>query len=115
MGHTPKEQIMKTPVATLLLALTLVWTTAGVSPALAADVKMIGTVTKIVMAPDNKSATVILKDVNNGTETTITVLDELTLDKFLDKRISDDDEIRCTYDDAGGKNVSKSFRKTAGC
>lgn len=81
----------------------------------AEEIKMIGTVSKITMAADKKSAVVILKDVKSGEEVSITVEDELTLDKFNDKRIVDGDEIRCKYDNEGGKNISKLFRKTAGC
>ena len=83
--------------------------------AFAEEMKMIGTVSKIEMAADKKSATVILKDVKSGADVTIAVIDELTLDKFNDKRIVDGDEIRCKYDKEGGKNVSKIFKKTAGC
>ena len=46
---------------------------------------------------------------------TININDDLTLDKFKDKRIVEGDEIRAKYDNAGGKNESKSFKKTAGC
>ncbi len=94
----------------MLLALVL-----GAGIAHAEEVKMVGTVSKITMAADKKSAVVILKDVKSGEEVTINVTDELTLDKFGDKRIVDGDEIRCRYDNEGGKNVSKYFRKTAGC
>ncbi len=83
--------------------------------AYAEEVKIIGTVSRITMAADKKSAVVILKDVKSGEDVSITVEDELTLDKFNDKRIVDGDEIRCKYDNEGGKNISKLFRKTAGC
>jgi len=81
----------------------------------AEELKMIGTVTKIEMAADKKSAAVILKDVKSSNDVTIIVNDELTLDKFNDKRIVDGDEIRCKYDNETGKNISKIFKKTAGC
>ena len=95
---------------TLLLSMIIL---AGA--AYAEELKMIGTVSKIEMASDKKSATVILKDVKSGTDVTIVVTDELTLDKFNDKRIVDGDEIRCKYDNESGKNISKMFKKTAGC
>jgi len=95
---------------TLLLALIIL---TGV--ACAEEMKMIGTVSKIEMAADKKTATVILKDVKSGADVTIVVNDELTLDKFNDKRIVDGDEIRCKYDNESGKNMSKIFKKTAGC
>ena len=94
----------------LLLALII-----PIGAAFAEEMKMIGTVGKIEMAADKKSATVILKDVKSGADVTIVVNDELTLDKFNDKRIVDGDEIRCKYDNDGGKNISRLFRKTAGC
>ncbi len=100
----------KLSVWMLLLAMLML---AGI--ARAEEIKMIGTVSKITMAADKKSAVVILKDVKSGEEVSITVVDDLTLDKFNDKRIVDGDEIRCKYDNEGGKNISKLFRKTAGC
>ena len=81
----------------------------------AEEVKMVGVITKIELAADGKSAVAVLKDVKSGESVTIQVSDELTLDKFKDKRIVVDDEIRCKYDNEGGKNVSKIFKKTAGC
>jgi hypothetical protein len=96
----------------VVLLLTLIIPTGA---AFAEEMKMIGTVSKIEMATDKKSATVILKDVKSGADVTIAVIDELTLDKFNDKRIVDGDEIRCKYDNEAGKNISKLFRKTAGC
>jgi hypothetical protein len=85
------------------------------SIASAEEIKMVGTISKITMAADKKSAVVILKDVKSGEEVTINVTDELTLDKFNDKRIVDGDEIRCKFDKQGDRNVSKIFKKTAGC
>lgn len=85
------------------------------SDASAEEFKMVGTVSKIEMAGDGKSANVVLKDTTSGTEVVISVTDDLTLDKFKDKRIVLDDEIRCRYDNETGKNLSKSFKKTAGC
>jgi hypothetical protein len=81
----------------------------------AEELKMVGTITKIEMAADGKSATAVLKDTKSGAEVQILINDELTLDKFKDKRIVDGDEIRCRYDNESGKNLSKSFKKTAGC
>jgi hypothetical protein len=81
----------------------------------AEELKMVGTITKIEMAADGKSATAVLKDTKSGAEIQILIKDELTLDKFKDKRIVVDDEIRCRYDNESGKNLSKSFKKTAGC
>ncbi len=88
---------------------------AFVIPASAEDVKMVGTISKLVVAPDGKSATAVLKDTKSGQEVTILVTDELTLDKFKDKRIVEGDEIRCKFEKLDGKNDSKIFKKTAGC
>jgi hypothetical protein len=81
----------------------------------AEEIKMVGVTTKIELAADGKSAIAVLKDTKSGAEISILVNDELTLDKFKDKRIVVDDEIRCRYDNESGKNLSKSFKKTAGC
>ena len=81
----------------------------------AAEVKITGVISKIELAADGKSAAVTVKDNKSGKEIAITVTDELTLDKFKDKRIVDGDEIRAKYDDEGGKNISSMFKKTAGC
>lgn len=75
--------------------------------------KMVGIVEKVEV--HGSSATVTLKDNKSGQKIPINVSDSLTIDKLKDKRITVGDEIRCKYDDAGGKNVSKLFRKTAGC
>jgi len=81
----------------------------------AEELKMVGPISKIEMAADGKSAVAVLKDSKSGVEVPILVTDELTLDKFKDKRIVSGDEIRCRYDNESGKNLSKSFKKTAGC
>ena len=85
------------------------------SAALAADVKVVAEVAAIQVAADGKSAVVTLNNTKGGGEITVHVNDKLTLDKFADKRIGNGDEIRLTYDNAGGKNLSKSFKKAAGC
>lgn len=84
-------------------------------PASADEVKMVGAITKISLAADGKSAVAILKDNKDGNAVTISITDDLTLDKFKDKRIVVGDEIRTKFDSDGGKNHSKSFKKTAGC
>lgn len=87
---------------------------AFVGSAAADEGKMVGPITKITLAADGKSATAILKDTKAGTPVTITITDDLTLDKFKDKRIVEGDEIRARFE-KDGKNTSKSFKKTAGC
>ena len=82
----------------------------------AEEIKMVGVVTKIGIAGKAaKTATVTLKDVKTDKLVSIIINDDLTLDKFKDHRIVDGDEIRCKYEVVNGKNVSKIFRKTAGC
>ncbi len=82
----------------------------------AEEIKMVGVITKIEIAgKDAKTATVTLKDNKSGDLVVIVVNDDLTLDKFKDHRIVEGDEIRCKYEPTDGKNISKLFRKTAGC
>jgi hypothetical protein len=106
---------MKSKLSTLILTAVLAVSSATfVGNAFAEEGKMVGPVTKIKLAPDGKSATAILKDAKTGEMVTITVTDDLTLDKFKDKRIVESDEIRARYE-KDGKNTAKSFKKTAGC
>lgn len=100
---------MKKIVSVLMMVVML----SVASLAFAADQKIVGVVEKIQIS--GNVATVTLKDNKTGNKVPITVTDNLTLDKLRDKRIVVGDEIRCKYDDAGGKNQSKLFRKTAGC
>jgi hypothetical protein len=107
---------MRRFVSKLMLSLAVAVSAASFSaPVAADDVKMVGVITKIKMAADGKSAVATLKDNKSGDSVTININDDLTLDKFKDKRIVEGDEIRAKYDNAGGKNESKSFKKTAGC
>ena len=101
--------------AVMLVALVVVSTCVFARTASAEEVKMVGTISKIEMATDGKSATAILKDTKTGESVTILITDELTLDKFNDKRIVEGDEIRCKFEKVDGKNNSKMFKKTAGC
>lgn len=80
----------------------------------AEQVTVVGAVTNIALSKDGKSAEATLKDNKTGEDVKISVSDELTLDKFKDKRIQIGDEVRSRYDKAK-QNLSKSFRKTAGC
>jgi len=86
------------------------------SAASAEEIKLIGVITEIEIAgPDATTATATLKDNKTGDLVTVIVNDDLTLDKFKDHRIVVGDEIRLKYEINDGKNVSKYFRKTAGC
>lgn len=107
---------MKKIFSGFLLALTVVIGTLSFSSTVhAEELKMVGTISKIEVTADGKSAAVVLKDTKSGADVAIIVNDELTVDKFNDKRIVSGDEIRCKYDNESGKNISKIFKKTAGC
>ena len=99
--------IMVTLMAVSLLAFT--------RSASAEEMKMTGTISKIELAADGKSAVAVLKDSKTEALVTITISDELTLDKLKDKRIVEGDEIRTKYEKSGDTNSSKMFKKTAGC
>lgn len=102
-------------VLTLVALVSLAVLSIG-SVASADEVKLVGVITKIELAgKDATTATVTLKDNADGKLVPIIVNDDLTLDKFKDHRIVEGDEIRCKYEVVDGKNVSKLFRKTAGC
>ena len=106
---------MKTRFSTLIVAAVLGLSGAAFTAnAFAEEGKLVGPITKIALAADGKSATAVLKDSKAGTPVTITITDDLTLDKFKDKRIVEGDEIRARFE-KDGKNTSKSFKKTAGC
>lgn len=77
--------------------------------------KLVGSVTAVTMAEDGKSATAVLKDSKSGKETEIFVDDQVTLEKFTDKRISAGDEIRCKWELKDGRKHSTYFRKVGGC
>ncbi len=81
------------------------------SVSFAEEVKIVGPVVK-VQAEAGK-ATVVIKDNASGKDITVTVTDQLTVDKLNDKRITTGDEVRVKYDTKD--NISKLFRKTAGC
>jgi len=99
----------------LVMALMVFSSLTVVRTASAEEFKMTGTITKIELAADGKSATAVLKDSKSEVSVTVIVTDELTLDKFKDKRIVEGDEIRTKYEKSGDTNTSKMFKKTAGC
>jgi hypothetical protein len=108
---------MKKALSVMALAAIVAMGILGFGAAAQADeIKFIGVITKIEIAgKDAKTATATLKDNESGNPVVITVNDDLTLDKFKDHRIVEGDEIRCKYEVIDSKNVSKLFRKTAGC
>lgn len=99
----------------MVIAVMVVASLTVVKTASAEDLKMTGTISKIVLSADGKSAIAVLKDSKTETSVTITITDDLTLDKFKDKRIVEGDEIRTKYEKSGEINTSKMFKKTAGC
>jgi len=103
---------MKNLIRAAALALAFVLATA--SPARAEE-KMTGTVTKLDVATDKKSAVAVLKDSETAALVPITVTDDVTLQKFERSLIQVGDEIKCRYDKKGGKNVATSFKKAGGC
>ena len=98
-----------------VVALMIVSTLVIARSASAEDAKMVGTISRIEIAADQKSATVTLKDSKSGENVLLVVTDEQTTDKFKDKHIVEGDEIRCKYEKEGGRNISRLFKKTAGC
>jgi hypothetical protein len=106
---------MKKALSILTLVALVTVAFASFSVVRAEETKMVGVISKIELAADGKAATTTLKDSKTAAEVVIVVEDEMTLDKFKDKRIVEGDEIRVKYDVIDRKNVSKYFRKTAGC
>lgn len=102
-------------IISLVMVMALMLSFTGVRTASAEDIKMTGTITKIELSADGKSASTVIKDSKTEALVTIVVKDELTLDKFNDKRIVEGDEIRTKYEKTGDINTSKMFKKTAGC
>ncbi len=84
-------------------------------PAVAAEIKIVGTVTRIEVAADGKAASVTVRNGKTDKDVILTITDQETLDKFAVKKIVEGDEVRVKYDDAGGKNMSRMFKKSAGC
>jgi len=109
---------MKRYAIASMLFIVAVAATGFLSPgaASAEEIKLVGVITKIdISGPEATTATASLKDNKTGELVTVIVNDDLTLDKFKDHRIVVGDEIRLKYEVKDGKNVSKYFRKTAGC
>jgi hypothetical protein len=116
INQTKKEfPVRKIASVVILFTMLAMPSFVFVQSASAEDVKIVGAISKIDRAADGKTATAILKDTKTGVAVSIVVTDELTLDKFNDKRIVVGDEIRCKYETVDGKNNSKMFKKTAGC
>ena len=116
MHKTQREFIMKKICSIIMVvAVMLVASLSVIRSASAEEAKMTGTISKIEMAADGKSAVAVLKDNKTEASVPITISDDLTLDKLKDKRIVEGDEIRTKFEKEGDKNSSKMFKKTAGC
>lgn len=89
--------------------------TLAPSAARGADEKLTGTITTLDVARDGKSAVAVLRDDATAGLVTITIVDDVTLQKFARSIITVGDEIKCKYEKKGKKNVAKTFRKAAGC
>jgi hypothetical protein len=103
---------MKRIIQAASLAVVLVL--AGASPARAEE-KVTGAVTKLDVAKDKRSALAVLKDSKTAAEVPITVVDDVTLQKFDRGVIGVGDEIKCRYEKKGKKNVATFFKKAGGC
>jgi len=103
---------MKKLLSAVALAVAFVLVTA--TPAQAEE-KLLGTVTKIEVAKDKKSAVATLKDSKTAAAVDITIADDVTLKKFDDHRIGVGDEIKCKYEKKDGRNVATFFKKAGGC
>jgi hypothetical protein len=100
-----------------LIAIVILTLAAGASfnPALAAEIKMIAKVDAITLATDGKSAQVKLTNTKGGAPVTVKITDKATLDKLAEKGIAVGDQVRLSYDDTGGSNLTKTFKKAEGC
>lgn len=105
------KKIAKKIVQAASLAFALVLATA--SPARAEE-KMTGAVLKLDVAKGKKSAVAVLKDSKTAAEVSITVVDDVTLQKFDRGIIGIGDEIKCRYEKKAGKNVATYFKKADG-
>ena len=99
-----------------VVALAVAFTLVTATPATAlAEEKLLGTVTRIEVAKDKKSAVATLKDSKTAAAIDITVVDDVTLKKLDDHRIGTGDEIKCKYEKKDGKNLATFFKKAGGC
>ena len=56
-----------------------------------------------------------LSNVKDGSAVSVKVNDAATLEKLAAKSINAGDQVRLSYDPAGGSNLSKTFKKAEGC
>lgn len=101
------KRLVSLAAAAVLLGLAL--------PARAEEVKLTGVITRLDVAKDRKSAVAVLKDNDTAALVPISITDDVTLQKFERSVIQVGDEIKAKYEKKGKKNVSRSFKKAAGC
>ena len=95
----------------LIVLFAMVVITAWTGSALAAEEKMIGTVTSIQMR--GNTAEITLKDRKSDAKIVLQARDSSTMDKLKDKIIRIGDELRVRFDK--DSKVLTYVRKTAGC
>ena len=106
---------MRSTLRALVVAAVTVAGAAYLNVATAAEA-IAGTVTKLTMNADGKSALAVVKDAKSGAAVSITISDSETLEQIKGKRSAEGDSVRGKFEAAGGKNEKGSLRKkTAGC
>jgi hypothetical protein len=78
------------------------------------DQKMVGTITWIKIAPDEKSAYTTLKSIRGDKEVTLYVTNELVIDKFKNRKLDVGVEVRAKFEVRDAKNHCTYLRKVAG-
>ncbi len=79
--------------------------------AYAEELKIVGAINKVDL--NGNIASVEVKENSSGKKVSLTVNDQLTVEKLRDKRIATGDEVRIKYESTTG--ITKLLRKTAGC
>lgn len=98
---------MKKLVVLVVMVLVFAWT----SLALAAEEKMVGTISAIVVR--GNAAEITMLDRKTDAKVVLQVHDVPTMEKLKDKKIRVGDELRIRFDK--GSKVITYVRKTAGC
>ncbi len=78
------------------------------------DQKMIGVITRIKIASDEKSANATLKSTRGDKEVTLHVTNELVIDKFKNRKLDVGVEVRAKFEVRDGKNHCTYIRNVAG-
>lgn len=78
------------------------------------DQKLIAVITRISIAPDEKSARTTVKSTRGNKEVVLHVTNELVIDKFKSRKLDVGDEVRAKYEVRDGQNYCTYLRKAAG-